>query len=61
MKKHEVHTLSNVNIFANKKEKLKVDVEKFLNNKVTEGYEIVSVSFTDYENTELVAFITICK
>jgi hypothetical protein len=47
--------------FSSMKEELTVEVEQFLNRKVNEGYEVVTVSFTYYEARELVAFITVCK
>jgi hypothetical protein len=43
------------------KDELSKEVEQFLNKKVNEGYEIVDVSFTYFEASELIAFITICK
>lgn len=61
MKKHEVHTLSKSVGFSSMKEELSKEVEHFLNEKVNEGYEVVSVSFTYFEARELVAFITLCK
>lgn len=61
MKKHEVHTLTQSAGFGGMKEKLAEKVERFLNEKANAGYEIVSVNFTYYEATELVAFITICR
>lgn len=61
MKKHEIHTLSRKAGFSSMKEELTAEVEQFLNKKVNEGYEIVTVSFTYYEAHELIAFITICR
>jgi hypothetical protein len=61
MKKHEVHTLSDKSGFKSKKESLSKEVEQYLNRKVNEGYEIVSVSFSYYQTSELIAFITICR
>jgi hypothetical protein len=61
MKKHEIHTLSRKAGFSSMKEELTEEVEHFLNKKINEGYEIVSVSFAYYEARELIAFITICK
>lgn len=61
MKKHEVHTIAQSAGFTSMKEKLTEKVEQFLNEKANAGYEIVSVNFTYYEATELIAFITICR
>ncbi|MBL7885915.1 MAG: hypothetical protein JNJ52_04150 [Flavobacterium sp.] len=61
MKKHEIHTLSKKAGFSSMKEDLTQEVEQFLNKKVNEGYEVVSVSFAYYEARELIAFITICR
>jgi len=61
MKKHEVHTIAQSLGFGSMKEKLTEKVELFLNEKANAGYEIVSVNFTYYETTELIAFITICR
>ena len=61
MKKFEVHTLSKTSGFKSMKEELTDEVEQFLNRKINEGYEVVSVSFTYYEARELVAFITLCR
>ncbi len=61
MKKHEIHTLSKKAGFSSMKEELTQEVEQFLNKKVNEGYEIVTVSFTYYEASELIAFVTICR
>ncbi len=61
MKKHEIHTLSKKAGFSSMKDELTNEVEQFLNKKVNEGYEIISVSFTYYEAHELIAFITICR
>jgi hypothetical protein len=61
MKKYEIHTLQKTAGFSSMKEELTVEVEQFLNRKVNEGYEVVTVSFTYYEARELVAFITVCK
>ena len=61
MKKFEVHTIIEKAGFSSMKEKLTEKVEQFLNRKVNEGYEVVSVSFTYYEAAELVAFITISR
>jgi hypothetical protein len=60
-KKHEIHTLQKTAGFSSMKEELTAEVEHFINKKVNEGYEIVTVSFTYYEARELVAFVTICK
>ncbi|MEQ3661377.1 MAG: hypothetical protein ABNG98_08830 [Flavobacterium sp.] len=43
------------------KEKLTVEVEQFLNRKVNQGYDVVSVNFSYYQSSELIAFITLCK
>jgi len=61
MKKHEVHILKKGAGFSGMKEELSKEVEVFLNKKTAEGYEIMNVSFTYYEATELIAFITICR
>lgn len=61
MKKYEVHILKKTAGFSGMKDELANEVEAFLNKKSTEGYEIINVSFTYYEATELVAFITICR
>ena len=61
MKKFEVHTIVEKAGFSSKKEKITSKVEAFLNEKVNAGYEIVTVSFTYYESSELIAFITISK
>ena len=61
MKKYEIHTLSKKAGFSSMKNELTTEVEHFLNKKANEGYEIVNVSFTYYEASELLAFITICR
>lgn len=61
MKKYEVHTLKKGFGFSSMKEELAQEVAQFLNRKSAEGYEVINVSFTYYEATELIAFITICK
>ena len=61
MKKFEVHTLSKTAGFSSMKEELTAEVEQFLNRKVNEGYDVVTVSFTYFEARELVAFITISR
>lgn len=61
MKKYEVHHLTCNGSFKSKKETLSKDVEQFLNRKTNEGYEVVSVSFSYYQTTELIAFITLCR
>ena len=61
MKKYEVHTIVQTGGFSNKKEKITPKVEAFLNEKANAGYEIISVSFTYFESSQLVAFITICR
>ncbi len=61
MKKHQIHILKKSAGFSGMKEELAQDVEQFLNAKTNEGYEIISVSFTYYEASELVAFITVCR
>jgi hypothetical protein len=61
MKKHEIHILKKMAGFSSMKEELSREVEVFLNTKSAEGYEVINVSFTYYETTELIAFITICK
>lgn len=61
MKKYEVHTLKQSSSLGGMKEKLAKEVEQFLNRKVNEGYEIISVNFTYYHTSELIAFITLCR
>lgn len=61
MKKFEVHILKKTAGFSGMKEELAKEVEQFLNRKSNEGYEVVNVSFTYYEATELIAFITLSK
>lgn len=61
MKKHEVHILKKAAGFKGMKEELSKEVELFLNKKSAEGYEVINVSFTYYEATELIAFITLCR
>lgn len=61
MKKHEIHILKKTADFSSMKEELSREVEVFLNTKSSEGYEVINVSFTYYETSELIAFITICK
>lgn len=61
MKKHEVHILKKSAGFKGMKEELSKEVEQFLNKKSAEGYEVINVSFTYYEATELIAFITLCR
>lgn len=61
MKKFEVHTLSCKTSFKSKKEILSKEVEQFLNKKTNQGYEVVSVNFTYYHTSELIAFITLSK
>jgi len=60
-KKYEIHTITEKAGFSSKKEKMTPKVEAFLNEKANAGYEIISVSFTYYESSELIAFITICR
>ena len=61
MKKFEVHFLKKTAGFSGMKEELAKEVEQFLNKKANEGYEVVNVSFTYYEATELIAFITLSR
>lgn len=61
MKKHEVHILKKAAGFGGMKEELAKEVEQFLNKKVNEGYEVVDISFTYYEASELIAFITLSR
>ncbi|MNF28055.1 hypothetical protein D3C85_143060 [compost metagenome] len=62
MKKHEIHILKQAAGFSTSmKDELSRKVEVFLNKKSSEGYEVINVSFTYYEATELIAFVTICK
>ncbi|WP_348813156.1 hypothetical protein [Flavobacterium maritimum] len=61
MKKHEIHILKKTAGFSSMKEELSREVEVFLNTKSSQGYEVINVSFTYYETSELIAFITICK
>ena len=61
MKKFEIHTITETAGFTSMKEKLTEKVEQFLNKKANEGFEVVNVSFTYYESSQLIAFITLCK
>jgi len=61
MKKFEIHTITETAGFTSMKEKLTEKVEQFLNKKINEGFEVVNVSFTYYESSQLIAFITLCK
>lgn len=61
MKKHEIHILKKTAGFSSMKEELTKEVEQFLDRKVNEGFEVVSISFTYYEARELIAFITLCR
>jgi hypothetical protein len=61
MKKFEIHTIVETAGFKSMKEKLTEKVEHFLNEKANAGYEIVNVSFTYYEASQLIAFITISQ
>ena len=61
MKKFEIHTITETAGFSSMKEKLTEKVEQFLNKKINEGFEVVNVSFTYYESSQLIAFITLCK
>lgn len=61
MKKFEVNILKKTAGFSGMKEELAKEVEQFLNKKANEGYEVVNVSFTYYEATELIAFITLSR
>lgn len=61
MKKFEVHTITEKAGFSSMKEKLTEKVEQFLNKKVNEGFEVVNISFTYYESSQLIAFITLSK
>lgn len=61
MKKHEVHYIVEKAGFSSMKERLTEKVEQFLNEKANAGYEIINVSFTYYETSQLIAFITICR
>lgn len=61
MKKHEIHILKKTAGFTSMKEELTREVELFLDRKVNEGFEVVSISFTYYEARELIAFITLVK
>lgn len=61
MKKFEIHTITETAGFTSMKEKLTEKVEQFLNEKANEGFEVVNVSFTYYESSQLIAFITLCK
>jgi len=61
MKKHEVHILAKTAGFSSMKEELSKEVELFLDKKTNEGFEVVSVSFTYYEATQLIAFITLSR
>ncbi|MGX7667573.1 hypothetical protein [Flavobacterium pedocola] len=59
MKKYEVHVFKKSCGFGSAKDELAEEVEQFLNQKAGLGYETVSISFTYYQATELVAFVTI--
>ena len=61
MKNHEVHILKKAASFGSMKEELAKEVEQFLNKKVNEGYEVVDISFTYYEASELIAFVTLSR
>jgi hypothetical protein len=61
MENHEAHVRSKTIGFTGMKDELSEEVEQFLNEKVNEGYEIVSVSFSDFEAQELVAFMTVYR
>ncbi len=61
MKKHEIHILKEKASFSSMKEELTKKVQDFLNAKSMEGYQVINVSFTYYETSELIAFVTICK
>ena len=61
MKKFEIHTITETAGFTSMKENLTEKVEQFLNKKANEGFEVVNVSFTYYESSQLIAFITLCK
>ena len=61
MKKYEVITLKKAMSFGSMKEELAKEVEQFLNKKVNEGYEVVDISFTYYEASELIAFVTLSR
>lgn len=62
MKKHEVHVLKkSAGFTGSMKEELAKEVEEFLNKKVNEGYEVVNISFTYFEASELIAFVTLCR
>lgn len=62
MKKYEVHVLKKSAGFSGSmKDGLAKEVEQFLNKKNNEGYEVISVNFTYYHTSELIAFITLCR
>lgn len=53
--RYEVHTLCVKSGFKIRKETLAKDMEQFLNKKVSEGFEVVNVSFKCYQSMELIA------
>jgi phosphosulfolactate synthase (CoM biosynthesis protein A) len=61
MKEYKVHVLTEGIGFKSAKEELSKKVEIFLNEKSNEGYEVVNISFTYFESSQLIAFITISK
>ncbi len=61
MENHEAHVRSKAVGFTGMKDELSEEVKRFLNKKVNGGYDLVSVSFSDFEAQELVAFMTVCR
>jgi hypothetical protein len=61
MENHEAHVRSKTIGFDGMKDELSEEVERFLNKKVNGGYDLVSVSFSDFEAQELVAFMTVYR
>jgi hypothetical protein len=61
MENSEVHVRSKTVGFTGMKDELSEEVEQFLNEKVNGGYDLVSVSFSDFEAQELVAFMTVYR
>jgi hypothetical protein len=61
MENHEAHVRSKTVGFTGMKDELSEEVKRFLNKKVNGGYDLVSVSFSDFEAQELVAFMTVYR
>ena len=56
MENHEAHVRSKTGGFDGMKDELSEEVKRFLNKKVNGGYDLVSVSFSDFEARELGAY-----